>query len=563
MGKQTQDRPKSAANRAAARHLAIVKARNKRIMLITVSLCLLLVLVAGIITGVYLLSRRTKDDGRILNNVIVAGVNIGGMTKEDAINAIRLTVEPKLTTESMIVWLDNDSLILSPEKTGIQLDVEELVEAAYAYGRTGTNMEKRIARLRAEDKIHAIALLPYLRLNLVAIRSAVENFCDGYSVEMVEPVVSISGQRPTYKLNGNNSNAVHQVLTITMGTPESYLDPNDLYYEILDAYSMFNMEFRYELPVLVAPKIPNAQEIFDTYCISPVDATLDPKTYAVTDEVYGYGFNVYMLQQRLDRAEYGETLEVTLEFLLPDITAEALAGGLFEDQLVRFTATCADTTANRNKNLAKACDTINGLVVKPGESFDLNDALGPRTSERGYYSAPIYAGSTASVIGGGVDQLASALYYCALRTGMQIDEHHYHRYAMTYTPMGTDAALSNTENLVFTNTSSDPIRILAEAIGGNVRITIMGTQENKYVMDIESVVILETQPGTIYQSMEQDNVYGYKDGTVIQTGMVGYDVETYLCKYNKKTGELESRELLATVSYEVRDIVVIKIETME
>ena len=563
MGKQTQDHPKSAANRTAARHLAMVKARNKRIMLITVSLCLLLVLVAGVITGVYLLSRRTKDDGRILKNVIVAGVNIGGMTKEDAINAIRLTVEPGLTTESMIVRLDNDALVLTPEMTGIQLDVEELVEAAYAYGRTGSNMEKRMAKLRAEDKIHAIALLPYLRLDLAAIRSAVQDFCDGYSVEMVEPVVSISGQRPTYKINGNNANAVHQVLTITMGTPESYLDPDDLYYEILDAYSLFQMEFRYEPPVLVAPEIPNAQEIFDAYCISPVDAVLDPKTWAVTDEVYGYGFNVYMLQQRLDRADYGETLEITLEFLLPDITAENLAGGLFEDMLVRYTATCADTTANRNKNLAKACDTLNGLVIKPGESFDLNEALGPRTSERGYASAPIYAGSTATVIGGGVDQVASALYYCALRAGLQIDEHHYHRYAMTYTPMGTDAALSNTENLVFTNTSSDPIRILAEAIGGNVKITLMGTDEQKYLLDIESVIILEKQPGTIYQSMEKDNVYGYTDGTVIQTGLVGYDVETYLCKYNKKTGALVSRELLATVSYELRDIIVIKIENAE
>ena len=270
-----------------------------------------------------------------------------------------------------------------------------------------------------------------------------------------------------------------------------------------------------------------------------------------------------MLQQRLDRADYGETLEITLEFLLPDITAENLAGGLFEDMLVRYTATCADTTANRNKNLAKACDTLNGLVIKPGESFDLNEALGPRTSERGYASAPIYAGSTATVIGGGVDQVASALYYCALRAGLQIDEHHYHRYAMTYTPMGTDAALSNTENLVFTNTSSDPIRILAEAIGGNVKITLMGTDEQKYLLDIESVIILEKQPGTIYQSMEKDNVYGYTDGTVIQTGLVGYDVETYLCKYNKKTGALVSRELLATVSYELRDIIVIKIENAE
>ena len=563
MGRQPNKQAQSAANRDTARHLALVKARNKRIVLLTLSLCLLLVLLAGISTGLYLLTNQPDDDGRILDNVIVGGINIGGLTKEDAANAIRLSIEPVLTTKSMIVRLDNDALELTPKMTGIMLDVEELVEAAYTYGRTGTKLEQNLARTQAKHKEHNIALLPYLRLNLSGIRGAVEEFCGGYSVSMVEPTVSIEGQRPTYKVNGNNNSVVHQVLTITMGSPESYLDANDLYYKILDAYSLFQMEFRYALPVVVEPEKPDAQEIFDTYCISPVDAILDPKTYAVTDEIYGYGFNVYMLQQRIDMADYGETLELTLDFLMPDITAEALAGGLFEDLLVSYTAICNDTTANRNKNLAAACAAINGLVIKPGASFDLNEALGPRTVERGYHSAPTYIGSTTNTIGGGVDQVASALYYCALRADLTIEEHSHHRYAMTYTPMGTDAAMSNSENLVFTNTTSAPIRILATATGGNVKITLLGTEEKDYLLDIEYSIISETPPNTVYQPMEKNNVYGYKDGNVIQTGLTGYVVETYICKYDRKSGELISRELINTITYESRDIIIIKIENAD
>lgn len=560
MATQSNNRARRDTARDTARHLAIVKARNKRIMILTFSLCLCLILVAAAVTGVFVLMQNQKVDDKILDNVIVGGINIGGMTKEDAINAIALSIEPTLTGQSMIVRLENDTLELSPELTGIMLDVEDLVDAAYSYGRTGTHLEQSLARARAQTKTHTIALLPYLRLNLGKLRSAVEDFCDTYSVEMVNPVVQIEGLRPTYVVGGDNADAVHQTLTITMGSPESNLDPGDLYYAILDAYSLFQMELRYAVPVLVEPEKPDAQKIFDAYCTSPVDAIIDPRTYEVTPEVYGYGFNVFMLQRQIDRAEYGQTLVITMDFLLPDITAEALAGGLFQDLLVSYTATSTSTTANRNKNLATSCAAINGLVIKAGETFDLNEILGPRTTERGYASAPAYTGSTSNVVGGGINQTASALYYCALRAGLQIDEHAFHRYAMTYTPMGTDAAMSNTENLVFTNTTSAPIRILAEAIGGNVKITFMGTEDKEYLLDIESTIISQTEPAMIYQSMQKDNVYGYKDGNIIQTGLTGYLVETYLCKYDPVTGELVSRELLNRISYEKRDVIVVKIE---
>lgn len=563
MGTQSNNRRRQDVGQDAARHLAIVKARNKRIMILTVSLSLFLILVAGAVTGIFLLVQNQEVDDKILDNVIVGGVNIGGMTKEDAMNAIALSVEPALTGQSMVVRLENDTLELSPQLTGIVLDVEELVDAAFAYGRSGTKLEQSVAKVQAQSKTYTIALLPYLRLNLSKIRSAVRDFCDSYSVEMVDPVVKIDGLRPTYEVGSDNTTAVHQTLTITMGSPESYLDPDDLYYAILDAYSLMQMELRYAVPVLVEPEMPNAQQIFDAYCISPVDATIDPKTFEVTPEVYGYGFNVFMLQRQIDRAAYGQTLEITLDFLLPDITAEALAGGLFQDLLVSYTATSTSTTANRNKNLATSCAAINGLVIKVGETFDLNEVLGPRTAERGYASAPTYTGSTSNIVGGGINQTASALYYCALRAGLQIDQHAFHRYAMTYTPMGTDAAMSNTENLVFTNTTSAPIRILAEAIGGNVKITFMGTEDKEYLLDIESTIISQTPPSMVYQSMQKDNVYGYTDGNVIQTGLTGYLVEVYLCKYDPITGELVARELLDRISYEKRDIIVIKIENSD
>lgn len=559
MGNESNRRPQSAGRRDSARHAAMVKARNKRIILMTVGLCLCLVLVAGIITGLYLL-RKPKDDGKILDNVLVGGVSIGGMTREDAENAIRLSVEPVITGKSMLVRLDNETLELTPAQTGIELDVEDLVEAAYNYGRTGTRMEQNLARAQAKQQSYTIALLPYLRLNLGAIRSAVEEFCNGYNVEMVDPVVTIEGQRPTYR---PNSSPVHQILTIVMGSPESILDPNDLYYAILDGYSLMEMEIVYTMPVLVEPEVPDAQEIFDAYCVLPVDATLDPKTYEVTSEIYGYGFNVYNLQRLIDRAEYGETITLTLEFLAPDITAKDLTGSLFQDQLASCTATCNDSTASRNKNLATACAALNGLVIKPGESFDLSAVLGPRTLERGYESAPTYVGSTTSAIGGGIDQVASALYYCALRAGLQAESHSYHRYAVGYTPMGTDAAMGTGENLVFTNTTSNPIRVQAQATGSNVKITLIGTEEKSYILDIETEIIAQIDPETLYQPMQQDNVYGYKDGDVMQTGLTGYQVVTYLCKYNRSTGALISKTVLAEITYEKRDNIIVKIENTE
>lgn len=543
------------------RRLSMIKARNKRVSLIVISLCLLVIVLAGILTaGILLMRQLPEDDHRILPNVYVGGVNIGGMTVEDARIAIELSVIPILTGEDMVVHLPNDTLRLTPADTGISLDMEKLVDAAYGYGRNGNRFTQALRRTQAEKRSYHIALLPYIKMDLSYVEEAVEEFCDSYTTDLIEPSVDLIGERPTYT---QGATVTHQKLVLTMGSPKSELHADEVYARILEGYSLMTMELQYEVPVTIEPQRPNAQDIFNEYCTLPKDASVDPETFQETKEVVGYGFHVDSLQRLIDRAGYGQVIEVTMDFLLPDITLNALNTNLFKDTLASYVSRCNDGThTNRDINLRVSCEAINGYIIKVGESFDLDAILGPRTKIKGYRDAPIYSGSTSSAIGGGINQTASALYYCALQAGLTITERHAHRYAVTYTPLGTDAAITyGQESLVFVNNTSAPIRIHATASSGTVSITFMGTDDRDYTIQMETVVKETYTPTTTYRYMDEKNVFGYIHGQVIQTSQTGYLIEVYVCKYDKETGALLGKELLHVARYESRDRIVIRIES--
>ncbi len=546
--------------------------QNRRLTIFIIAAVLCAGLIVGLIFGISGLLADPADDGLILPNVIAGGINLGGMTPEEATNALQLSVADPLTRKDLTVELPGTSLTLAPADTKVQLDVAALVESAYSYGRTGSAREREALRAKAETTPYILPLLPYLELDKDHILAAAQAFCDSYSIEISQPSAVISGDRPSYTppdADGNpspaNDHVTHQVLTIHTGTPQFLLEAGDLYDAILDAYSLLELKVRYQAPNRIEPEALDLQALFDSYCIEPEDAQMDEKTYQITPEVVGYGFDVEAVQALIDQAGYGQELTISLDFLLPDITERSF-GVLFQDVLASFTST-ADSegdTYNRDKNLELSCEAINGTVVKPGEVFDFNKILGPRTSEKGYLSAPDYTGSTTSSIGGGISQTASALHYCALLSGLQIDERHTHTYAVEYTPLGTDAAIRyGKQNLIFTNSSAEPIRILASAKGGQVTIQLLGTETRAYKPIVESDIIKTLDPETIYQSMSKDNVYGYENGQVLQAGHTGYTIEVYYCRYDSETNTLIGRDLLCEVKYDKCDELVVRIGTVE
>jgi vancomycin resistance protein VanW len=84
---------------------------------------------------------------------------------------------------------------------------------------------------------------------------------------------------------------------------------------------------------------------------------------------------------------------------------------------------------NKVKNLQIACPTIDGILLKPGETFSFWRQLGEATAEKGYLEGmQLSRGEVVRGIGGGLCQLANLLYWMSLHTPLEIVERHHHSF---------------------------------------------------------------------------------------------------------------------------------------
>ncbi|MCD7797127.1 MAG: VanW family protein [Clostridiales bacterium] len=102
------------------------------------------------------------------------------------------------------------------------------------------------------------------------------------------------------------------------------------------------------------------------------------------------------------------------------------------------------SNANRTNNLSIASKAISGTIIAPGETFSFNEVVGARTSAKGYKAALVFTGSTgvSDQLGGGICQVASTMFNCALKANVTITERHQHSQRVSYVPLGRDAAIS-------------------------------------------------------------------------------------------------------------------------
>ena len=135
--------------------------------------------------------------------------------------------------------------------------------------------------------------------------------------------------------------------------------------------------------------------------------------------------------------------------------------------LASVTLTAHGSGSNRKFNLAKACNTVRGLVLEPGEVFNWFKVVGPASGSRGYKKASIFkAGKVSEGYGGGVCQVSSTIYQASRKAKLKIIERHIHSRPVTYTSLGNDATVSyGVQNLRIKNTKSYPIKFVTSASG--------------------------------------------------------------------------------------------------
>jgi vancomycin resistance protein YoaR len=97
----------------------------------------------------------------------------------------------------------------------------------------------------------------------------------------------------------------------------------------------------------------------------------------------------------------------------------------------------------RVDNIHRGADLLNNTVVEPGHVFSLNDTIGPRTKERGFVTAPVFAqGEFFDDYGGGVSQLATTTYNAAFFGGYQDVTHQPHTIYISRYPPGREATVN-------------------------------------------------------------------------------------------------------------------------
>lgn len=523
-----------------------------------VAVCVAIIAItAGIIAACFFLTCTAEEEGEILPNVTVAGVDVGGMTKEVAIHTVKTAIGNTYAKKNMVVQVEDAVLELTPSVSGVSLDVAAAVNAAYAYGHTGTAQQQQQELNNAMRYGYAVDLAPYLSVNTKAIEAKLQEFGTTYSTTLKQSSYEITGQLPD--LSESAQEAEGMTLVVTIGTPEYSLDLKALYQKIVEAYQNNTFQVMQECPMILPEKLDMAA-ILEGTGVEPVDATMDPKTFEIQEGSYGYGLDPAIAQALVDAADYGTTLELPFTRIPPEVRSTDLSGVLFRDVLGSYTAT-SSSNPDRDQNLAKACQSINGIVLMPGDSFSYNQTLGERTEANGYRPGASYAGGeTVYTIGGGICQVSSSLYYCTLLADLEIIERECHGFAPSYMRLGTDATVNwGTLDFVFRNSMDYPIRIEATASGGSVTVKILGTDDRNYYVEVESELLKTYSYTTTYKEMSADNKDGYKDGDEIVSPYTGYDVKTYRCRYNKETKELISKEYEDTSNYRKRDAVICKI----
>ena len=536
-------------------------ARNRKIIIICAcSVLAVLLLAVGLGTWWYL--DTTEDDGLIYSNVYALDIDLGGMTPDQARAALLQASHDSYETKNLTIVLPDSTLMLTPAATQIKLDVDKLVDEAYNYGRTGSRWERTQAKAAAALTSHHLDISDSLSINVAYIKEVVDQLASTVSSELTQTEITVTGQTPelnrTYEEASGDETVEHMTMSVTMGTPHRKLDANALVDAILTAYmtndySTITVEYEVTEPDLV-----DTAALFKKFCQEPVDSQLDETTYEASQEILGYGFDIEQLQTQLDACQPGESFEMDFDFLPATVTKVDLEKNLFRDVLA-----AADTNhvynPNRTTNLKLAAEAINDTIIRPGEVFSFNEIVGKRTTEKGYKPAAAYvAGATADEVGGGICQVASTIYYCALYADLEIVEREEHQYLVDYVPPGMDATIYwGSFDLKWRNNTDYPIRVKADVSGGQVHIKLIGTDEKDYYIKMTYETVKGPEEGkTKYKVYAPDNKDGYKDGEVIQTPYTGYTIKTYRNKYSKDTKKLIESTLEATSVFQKRDKII-------
>ena len=146
------------------------------------------------------------------------------------------------------------------------------------------------------------------------------------------------------------------------------------------------------------------------------------------------------------------------------------------ETIAKFSTKLPNDTKERYSNIKLACKTLDGTIVKSGDTFSLWNTLGCPNKEKGQQNAKAFT-SDADIkqrYGGGICQVSTTIYNALLKIDeIKITERHEHSRDVVYIKDGKDAAVSyKSADLKFKNNADYDIKLKASVKNDKVIIKI-------------------------------------------------------------------------------------------
>lgn len=134
--------------------------------------------------------------------------------------------------------------------------------------------------------------------------------------------------------------------------------------------------------------------------------------------------------------------------------------------------------AARVTNIHRIADLVRGTIVKPGETFSINDTVGQRTTEKGFVEAGAIAnGEHVDEVGGGVSQFATTTFNAAFFAGLPITRYQAHSEHFDRYPFGREATMGfPNPDMAFKNDTPYGIMVWTSYTDTSVTVTLYSTQ---------------------------------------------------------------------------------------
>ena len=501
-------------------------------------------LAAAVVGGYFGLCAWVKDNGCLLPGTVAvddrgeAVADLDKLSREDALELVSQEMDQRLGDRKLTLLYGDGK---KKELTGELMNIspEAAVEAGFS-----AKGEQPLWKLGAlwlgavqEPCQMSLSAAAFTQEGEAQAKRVIQSIADEVRVDPVDF---------TYEVK-------EETVTVTPGTDGQKLDTDALLAAVEEALAQGETELRVETEAVPGAEL-SGTVIRDLVHVEPQAPGVD-KDGKLTPAIIGRTVDAQEAQKLLDAAAPGESVEIPLALIPPDTTGDER---LYYKDLLAEVTTNMDGVANRSFNVNRAASFCNGKVIQPGEVFSYIGTIGNPSTGNGYKPSTGYQnGETVAMDGGGVCQVSSSLYYCAVYSNLEIVKRACHAFSTGYIPNGLDATIYYPSlDFKFRNNTGFPIKIVAYCEGGawgKLTVQFYGSNPDGIHVETQRYTQSSTAWTTVYQP---DETIRRGTTTVKITPYTGYVVDVYRCVYDAN-GKLISRTFENHSKYNKRDKVIL------